>query len=52
VFRILRRRGHRGGVRGDLLRLGGDVGGTGCGRLPRFNLGPSALGFGSPMPTL
>ena len=39
VFRVLRRRSHRGGVRGDLLRLGGDVRRTGCGRLPRLNLG-------------
>lgn len=38
VRRVLRRRGHRGGVGGDRLRLGGDFGRTGRGRLPRLDL--------------
>jgi len=38
VCRVLRRIGHRGGVGGDRLRLGGDFGRTGCGGLPRLDL--------------
>lgn len=43
VARVLSRRCYRGAVRGDRLRLGGDVRLTGGGGLPRFDLGRACV---------